>query len=128
MELDNLTTNVQQVHETQGSSKYFNDFKLILYQWQNSDLLVWLQRIHFWHCLLNKQPYINCDSFYHHSCDSHKVFLTLIFFSFTCSLTQGWWTQVADRKQALRKSTTTLRTRIPLIKVAPKLNFKLGKI
>jgi len=50
-----LTTNVQQAYETQGSLKYFKDFKLILNQSQNSDLLDWFQRINFWHCLLNKQ-------------------------------------------------------------------------
>lgn len=41
--LQNLaTTNVQQVHENTASLKYFGDFKLILNQWQNSDLLDWL--------------------------------------------------------------------------------------
>lgn len=64
-------------------------FKLILDQWQNSDLLDWLQRIHFWHCLLHKQPYITCDSFYQDACESHNVFLVFVFFPFMCSLTEG---------------------------------------
>lgn len=123
----NLTTDVQQMHETQRSMKYFQGFKLILNHRQKSDLLDWLQKIHFWHCLLCKQPYITCDSFCLHSCESHKVFLESIFFPAKCSFTEGSWIQAANRK-VLHKSTKNLKTQNPLTKVVPKLNFKLGKI
>lgn len=119
----NLTINIQQVHKTQKSLQHF---KLILNQWLNSCLPDWLQRINFWHCLLNKQACLTCDCFYQHSCELHKNFLAFIFLSFQCSLTEERWIQVADRKQVLHKSTTALKTVIPLIKVVREVNFKLG--